>query len=252
MRPVDWKATQTALAKAGYDPGPIDGAPGMTDPRRPPDVRTLRALLSFAASRDTGEFGTKAGLICGTMLPKYGISASRDSLAQFLATTSHETGDYTLFAENLMYTNAARLVKLWPNRFPTLESARPYLRNPRALAEKLYSYEARHGTKYDLGNRKGTTDAYDMRGGGWIQTTGYANYLAAEKVTGLPLTLHPEILHDAYTSIEPACAYFEKRGCCELANDDPSGHKGRVRVNGGTIGLDDVMTRTARNLTVIR
>lgn len=242
MRPVDWKATQSALLKAGYDPGAIDGAPGMSDPRRPPDVRTMRALLSFAAQRDLGEFGARAGLICATILPKYAITASRDALAQFLANTAHETGNYTVFAENLYYTTPAVLVKNWPTRF-NLASALLYLRNPAKLAERVY------GGRY--GNRPGTSDAFDMRGGGWIQTTFRANYEEAQRVTGLPVATHPELMHDPYTSIEPAAAYWQKRSCNELADQDHSGRSSRVRVNGGTIGLDDVVKRVVRMLMVV-
>jgi putative chitinase len=224
--PLDWIATQRNLKQAGYDPGLIDGDPGMM---------TYRAALNCAARRDTGEFGLKAGGICAAMFPKYGISASPNSLAQFLATTPHETGDYTVFEENLYYTTPARLVKNWPSRF-NLASAVLYLRNPRKLAEKVY------GGRY--GNPPGR--AYDYRGGGWIQTTFYANYLAAQQATGLPLVDHPELLHDPLTSIEAACAYWKARGCNEMADQDPSGRKSRVAVNGGTIGLEDVLERTAR------
>lgn len=223
---IDWKVFQQRLANAGFDPGPVDGKPG---------ARTYAALLSFVARRNVGDFGVKAGSILATMLPKYGITEAPGRLAQFLATTSHETDDYTAFAESLYYTTPARLVKNWPSRF-NLASAMLYLRNEKKLAEKVY------GGRF--GNPPGR--AYDFRGGGWIQTTFYANYLAAQKVTNLPLTVHPELLHDPLTSIEPACAYWKGVGCNELADADPSGRRSRVKVNGGTIGLEDVLARTAR------
>lgn len=244
MRPLNVLATQTALKSAGFDPGNLDGDFG---------TKTTRALLRYVSrGRASSDFYEKAAPIAATMLKRHGIAVNRDSLAQFLATTPHETGDYTRFAENLFYTTPALLVKNWPRRFPNIAAATPFLRNPKKLAEAVYGYEYRHGTKGDLGNRKGTTDAYDMRGGGWIQTTGFANYSNAAKVTGLPLVEHPELLHDAFTSIEAACAYWKGVGCNELATADPTGRKSRVRVNGGTIGLDDVLQRTARNLIVVR
>ena len=123
----------------------------------------------------------------------------------------------------------------------TLVTAVAYLRNPQKLAEKVY------GGRF--GNPPGR--AYDYRGGGWIQTTFLANYQAAQNVTGLPLVAHPELLHDPLTSIEPACAFWKGRGCNELAAADPGGIKARVRVNGGNIGLDDVLARTARIRKVI-
>ena len=250
MTAIDWRAVQARLGAMGYDPGPSDGAPGMTDPGRATDVKTVRALLSLAANRDVGEFGVRVAPVLVAMLHKYGLLASAERLAQFLATTAHETGGYTAFSENLYYTTPSRLVANWPSRF-NLASALLYLRNPRKLAERVYSYEARHGTPGDLGNRKGTDDAYAMRGGGWIQTTGYSNYLRAQQVTGLPLVEHPELLHDPLTSIEAACAYWAGVGCNALADADPTGRRSRLKVNGGTIGMADVLARTARMMKVL-
>jgi len=219
----------------------VDGAFGML---------SYKALLTFAAYGREPKDVSKMALLCATMFSKYAIDASIDRLGQFLATTSHETGNYTAFAEDLYYTTPARVVKNWPSRFNLL-TATAVLRNPRKLAEKVYGYEGRHGTKYDLGNREGTSDAYDMRGGGWIQTTGYSNYLAAQKVTGLPLVDNPELLHDPLSSIEPACAYWRGVGCNELADADWSGRRARIKVNGGVIGLDDVQVRLKRLLVLL-
>jgi putative chitinase len=233
---------QQRLKAAGFSPGPIDGVFG---------TRSYAALLSFAARRDLGADGIKMASICAVMFPEYDISDTANSLAQFLATCSHETGNFTQFAECLYYTHVDQLLKTWPHRFLSRDDATYYLKKPRELADHVYGYKARHGTPGDLGNRPGTNDAYDMRGGGWIQTTGYANYLNAQKVTGLPLVAHPELMHDPLTSIEPACAYWKAVGCNELANADPTGMKARVKVNGGTIGLQDVLQRVPRLVKVI-
>ncbi|MCY1745057.1 hypothetical protein [Ensifer sp. SL37] len=39
--------------------------------------------------------------------------------------------------ENLYYS-AERLTQVWPSRFPTIASAKPFARNPRKLANKVY------------------------------------------------------------------------------------------------------------------
>ncbi len=221
---MDWKRIQTRLGVGA------DGTPGPL---------TMKALLTFAAHGHEPKDAIKMASICATMFPKYRIDTA-NRLAQFLATTSHETGDYTVFAESLYYTTPGRLVANWPSRF-NLASAMLYLRNERKLAEKVY------GGRY--GNPPGK--AYDYRGGGWIQTTFYANYLNAQKVTGLPLVAHPELLHDAVTSIEPACAYWKAVGCNELADGDASGRLSRIKCNGGTIGLADVLARTARLMKIL-
>ncbi|CAN5579063.1 hypothetical protein BH10PSE14_BH10PSE14_06940 [soil metagenome] len=237
---IDWKKVQARLGV------PADGVAG---------PRTYAALLKFAShGRVDPALAAQMAAICVVSISKHAIDATANRLGQFLATTPHETGDFTVFSENLNYSVANILAAWGPGhggRFRSAADAAPYAHNPRALAEKVYSYAARGGTKYDLGNRPGTTDAYDMRGGGWIQTTGYSNYLRAEKVTGLPLTAHPELLHDPLTSIEPACAYWQGSGCNELADADPTGRRARIKVNGGTIGLADVLQRVPRMMGIL-
>jgi putative chitinase len=229
---IDWLATQRAIASAGFSPGPIDGKPG---------TLTYAGLLCVAAQRNLGSDGVKFGQLWSTMVPKYDIDDEAWRLIQFLANTEHETGGFTRFEENLTYTNPARLVKIWPSRF-NLASAALYVRQPKKLAEKVY------GGRF--GNPPGR--AWDYRGGGWIQTTFYDNYAAAQKVTGLPLLDHPELLHDPLTSLEPACAYWKGRGCNQLADSDRSGRAARVRVNGGTIGLEEVMATVTRLSRIVK
>lgn len=233
MRAIDWKATQAALHAAGLYAGAIDGAPG---------PKTYAGALLGAGAPAGGDFATKAGAILATIVPQYQIDLSRDRLAQFLANTSHETTGYTVFAEDLNYSTEARLMKLWPSRFPTRADATPFLRSPSKLAEKVY------GGRF--GNPIGR--AFDFRGGGWIQTTFYANYLAAEQITHLPLTAKPDLLHDPYTSIEPACAFWKGKGCNELADADTTGQKARLKVNGGTIGLAEVQAGVTALLRIVR
>ena len=230
---IDRSATQKALRKAGYSPGPTDdGIFG---------ALTYKALLSAAAGRDLGADGVKYGQICSAMIPKYGIDQTPWRLQQWLARTAHETTNYTAFAESLYYTTPARLVKMWPSRF-NLVTAVAYLRNERKLAEKVY------GGRY--GNPPGK--AYDYRGGGWIQTTFLDNYAAAQKATGLPLVEHPELLHDPLTGIEPACAFWQAKGCNQLADDDHTGRSTSIRVNGGTNGLMDTMAKVTTLSRLVR
>src|SRR4029077_17008268 len=53
--------------------------------------------------------------------------------AAFLAQVAHESGEFSRLVENLNYS-AARLCAVWPGRFPTVEAAQPYERNPERLA----------------------------------------------------------------------------------------------------------------------
>jgi len=94
--------------------------------------------------------------------------ASLTLTAYALATAKHETGGtFGPVEENLNYTSTARIQKVWPSRFPTVESAKPYVRDPIGLANKVY------------GGRLGNTepnDGWHFRGRGLAQITGRANY----------------------------------------------------------------------------
>lgn len=90
-------------------------------------------------------------------------------LAYILATIAHETGQKMQpIEENLNYS-AKRLTEVWPKRFPTLASAKPYASNPKALAGKVY------GGRKELGNTQ-PGDGWRYRGRGLPQITGRANY----------------------------------------------------------------------------
>lgn len=91
-----------------------------------------------------------------------------EQTAYVLATAFHETGGKMQpIEENLNYTSAARIRQVWPSRFASVAAAQPFVRNPQALANKVY------------GGRMGNTGANDgwlYRGRGLVQITGRDNY----------------------------------------------------------------------------
>lgn len=150
-----------------------------------------------------------------------GINTPR-RLHHFLAHVATESGGLRFTEEQLVYS-AERLTKVWPRRFPTLKAAKPYARNPRALANKVY------------GGRMGNTgpdDGWLYRGGGLLQTTGKDNYTAAG------FRDNPDELRKCGPALTSALKFWSDNRLNAYADrDDIVG--GTLRINGGKHGLDD-------------
>lgn len=144
----------------------------------------------------------------------------------FIGQVLHESGHLERLEEGLSYS-AERLMAVWPKRFPTLESATPFARNPAALANKVY------------GGRMGNTEAGDgfkFRGRGLLQVTGRYNYDTVGAAMGLDLIANPDMLAHPETALRSAIAWWEGG-----IPDSALGNIVKVTklVNGGTTGLDD-------------
>lgn len=109
-------------------------------------------------------------------------------VAYILATAYHEPGPGSRMMpnrENLTYTSAARIAKVWPSRF-TPSTALAYVRKPKSLANKVYNGR--------LGNRPGSDDGWDYRGGGLDHLTGRDNYARLSPIVGRDLVANPEAI----------------------------------------------------------
>lgn len=108
----------------------------------------------------------------------------RTHRAYILATAFHETGGTMQpNVENMNYTTAARIRAVWPSRFVSEADAAPYVKSPRALANKVYNGR--------LGNRLGTDDGWIYRGHGLVHITGRENFARAGKKLGVDLLKDP-------------------------------------------------------------
>jgi putative chitinase len=147
-------------------------------------------------------------------------------LDDFLGQILHESGMLTTFTENLNYS-AERLCMVWPYRFPTMDDARPYARNPEALANRVY------------GGRMGNTEPGDgwlYRGRTPIQLTGKDNYVHVGDLMGQDLVTSPELLEQPRFALEACIHWWEDRIPDSMLGDVTKITK---RVNGGLIGLAD-------------
>ena len=116
---------------------------------------------------------------------RFGIATPRQQAA-FIGQCGHECGHFKTLEENLNY-RAETLMKLWKARFPTLEVANQYSKNPKKIANKVYSSR--------MGNRdEASGDGYRFRGRGCIQLTGHANYFHAGQALGVDFVMEPDLV----------------------------------------------------------
>lgn len=109
---------------------------------------------------------------------KMGMHAVND-LASLLGQVQVETAGWTRATENFNYTDPTRIYRVFTSNFPSPESAKPYVGNQVALANRA------------LANRNGngdeaSGDGYKYRGRGFIHLTGKGLYAEAGKA------VHPE------------------------------------------------------------
>jgi len=162
-------------------------------------------------------------------------------LAHFLAQCCHETNGLRILRESLHYTSAERIAAVWPKRFPTPASAAPFVRNPSALAEKVY------------GGRMGNVspgDGWRYIGRGLLQLTGREAYRLIGDRISVNLEANPDLACLEDHALPVALAVWRWKGCDVAADaDDLEGVT--KRINGGYIGLEDRRAWLARAKAVL-
>jgi putative chitinase len=163
------------------------------------------------------------------ILPTFEI-ISVQRVAAFIAQTAHESAGYTALEENLNYS-AQGLMRTWPKRFPTLESAQPYHRQPAKIANKVYANR--------MGNSsEASGDGFRYRGRGLIQLTGRSNYSTFAEYCNISLEEAPTYLETPRGAVHSACWYWYVRDLNPFADiADIEGMT--ILINGGKIGLAD-------------
>jgi putative chitinase len=162
---------------------------------------------------------------------------SNQRMAAFLAQAAHESGQLNMLTENLNYS-AKRIMQVWPKRFPTLQKALLYERNPEKLANYVYAKRMGNGDE-------ASGDGWRYRGRGIIQLSGRGNYRAAGEGTGLNMEGRPELLEKLEGAALAAAWFWKSRGLNELADDrnDDNDIEDFItitkRINGGTAGLKE-------------
>ena len=167
----------------------------------------------------------------------YDLSPNR--AAHLLGQAAHESGGFTITKESLYYSTPERICKVWPSRFKTVEDAMPYAKNPKALADKVYSNR--------MGNGEGEGHIYIGRG--FIQLTGKDNYRSFASDMRVPDVMNDPSLVETDYAFESAMWFFEKNGLFKMADNGIGTDNIKSitkRVNGGTHGLDDRINQTQK------
>jgi putative chitinase len=162
--------------------------------------------------------------------------------ASFIGQCGHECGNFKVLEENLNY-RAETLMKLWKSRFPTLEIANEYARNPKKIANKVYASR--------MGNRdESSGDGYRFRGRGCIQLTGHANYFHAGKACGEDFVMNPDLVATPKYAAMTAGWFWNTHKLNQYADarDYVSMTK---KINGGTIGLNDRVKHISHALEIL-
>ena len=188
-------------------------------------MATLQAKIGTTAD---GEFGPNTAR---AIAKHFNLSPARG--AHLMGQASHESGGFKRTRESLYYSSPERIQAVWPSRFPTVEDAEPYAKNPTGLAGKVYAGR--------MGNEN-EAQASLYIGRGFLQLTGRNNYRSFASDMGAPKVMtDPDLVADDY-AFETALWFFNKNGLFDIADEgvtDDAIKRITRRVNGGYHGLDD-------------
>jgi putative chitinase len=170
---------------------------------------------------------------------KYQINTPKRQ-ACFIGQCMHESGGFKFLKENLNYS-AKALMATWPSRFPDMDMAEKYERQPEKIANKVYS--GRMGNTED-------GDGAKYIGRGLIQLTGKDNYMAFGEAIGEDLVSNPQLVEQPRYAALSAGWFWNKRGLNTLADAMDVETMSR-RINGGTIGMADRIAKINKVLDVL-
>ena len=167
----------------------------------------------------------------------YKLSPAR--AAHFFGQTSHETGGFAKFSENLNYS-AKGLMGVFKKYFPTEAIAKRYERNPQAIANKVYANRMGNGSEE-------SGDGWKYRGRGALQLTGRTNYETFAAYCNRPdVMTNPDIVATEL-AFESAMFFFERNrlwSICDQGVTDAAILSLTKKINGGTHGLEDRKAKT--------
>ncbi len=184
-----------------------------------------------------------------------GVMKTPERLAIFFGQTAHESSGFTRRRESTYYSSAERIKAIFGRgnagreRFPTLASCEPYVKNKIDLANYVYQNRLGNGDE-------ASGDGWKFRGAGWLQLTGRDNYRIIGTKVGINLVKWPELAAGTQTAWLIASEFFRatklhNKNLFQLA--DQYDVEGVTRgVNGGMTGFTDRLKRSDAALAVLK
>ena len=199
---------------------------------------SLTKLQEKIGSKPDGAFGPATLKAAATFFKLSPVRA-----AHFFGQTSHETGGFASFSENLNYS-AAGLDKIFGKYFPDkLEDS--YARQPVKIANRVYANRMGNGDE-------ASGDGWKFRGRGALQLTGKSNYQAFSDYLKKPeIMTNPDLVAGEF-AFESAMFFFDKNKLWTIADTGVTDDvilSITKKINGGTHGLDDRKSLTKRYYT---
>ena len=167
----------------------------------------------------------------------YKLSPAR--AAHFFGQTSHETGGFKAFSENLNY-GAKGLMGVFKRYFPNEALAKKYERQPEKIANRVYANRMGNGDE-------ASGDGWRYRGRGALQLTGRTNYETFAAYCNRPDVMTNPDLVATELAFESAMFFFERNklwSICDQGVGDAAILSVSKKVNGGTHGLEDRKNKT--------
>jgi putative chitinase len=173
-------------------------------------------------------------------LREAGILDSEYRVCHFLTQVGHETGGFRIIRENMRHSVASAR-KTWPARFKPLSNSDI----KRLASDSVKFSDFVYGGR--MGNRKGTSDGFDFRGAGFIQTTGRYAFEKYAKALGLP---HDDASLARYANdlgilLKFACLEWQESGCNDWSDENDltkvckAINTGSATSNIRPVGMDD-------------
>jgi len=184
----------------------------------------LKQIMPQALSQQLENFLDEFNL----QLPHYEIDKPL-RVAAFIAQGAHESGELRELVENMYYSTPERLMAVWPRRFPTRESALPYIKNPQKLGNFVYANRMGNGDTE-------SGDGYRYRGRGWFNGTGKEFYIKMSRISGHDFVANPDDMANPKFAVFSACEEWKSGNLNQFADNED--FEGMTRfINGGLIGL---------------